>query len=135
MSNMCALVLPKLLNKRKGVIVNVSSLAAIGFIGASPYSSTKAYASMLSECLQRTYKDSGKIFYTSYHPYYLFCLLDLLLCGIVSEIDNMTNLATKHHHPIVHALLVSSLLNLPAVCNYHLNPAIDRIGLLLININ
>ena len=69
MSNMCALVLPQLLNKRKGVIVNVSSLAAIGFIGASPYSSTKAYASMFSECLQRTYRDSGKIFYTSYHPY------------------------------------------------------------------
>ena len=61
MSNMCALVLPRLLEKRKGVIVNVSSLTAQGFIATATcsYSSTKAYASMFSECLQRTYKDSG----------------------------------------------------------------------------
>ena len=72
MSNMCALVLPQLLKKRKGVIVNISSIATQGFIGASLYSSTKAYASMFSECLQRTYKDSGKIFQLCNHAYYFF---------------------------------------------------------------
>ena len=59
MSNMCALVLPRLLEKRKGVIVNISSLSRYGFIGTVNYSATKAYASMFSECLQRTYRDSG----------------------------------------------------------------------------
>ncbi|XP_067933656.1 very-long-chain 3-oxoacyl-CoA reductase-like [Watersipora subatra] len=64
MTNMTALVLPHMLEKRKGVIVNLSSIASYGFIGTATYSATKAYASKISEMVQRTYKDSGVIIQT-----------------------------------------------------------------------
>lgn len=62
MTSMCALVLPQMVEKRAGVIVNISSIAAAGYIANSIYSATKAYVSKLSECLQRTYKHSGILF-------------------------------------------------------------------------
>ena len=79
MSNMCALVLPQLLEKRKGAIANISSVSRQGFVGAINYSATKAYASIFSECLQRTYKTSGmflnKLFSVScYHANFLLSL-------------------------------------------------------------
>ena len=61
MTNMCSLVLPRMLEKSEGVIVNVSSVASAGFIEGSVYSATKSYISMLSECLQRTYKNTGRL--------------------------------------------------------------------------
>ncbi|KAF6017346.1 HSD17B12 [Bugula neritina] len=60
MTNMCAIVLPQMLHKDKGVIINISSIGRIGFLGAPVYSSSKSYVSKLSECLQRTYRNSGK---------------------------------------------------------------------------
>ena len=71
-TNMCALVLPRMIEKRKGVIINMSSLARLGFVGGTTYSATKAYVSKMSECLQRTYKDSGmsvSIAYLIYVPH------------------------------------------------------------------
>ena len=69
MTNMCALVLPQMLEKNKGVIVNISSKAADGYVGGSTYAATKAYVSMLSECLQRTYNNTGNNSLTLQIPY------------------------------------------------------------------
>ena len=63
MTEMCAIVLPKMVDKNKGIIVNISSSAVHGFVIQATYSATKAYMSKLSDCLLRTYcrRGSGKI--------------------------------------------------------------------------
>ena len=62
MTQMCAMVLPGMVARNRGVVINISSLATTGVVMLPVYSATKAYVSMLSECLRRTYcrKGSGK---------------------------------------------------------------------------
>lgn len=62
-TNMCKLVLPKMLEKKRGVIVNVSSLSALI---PSPlltiYAASKAYVDKFTEDLAAEYSKSGIIF-------------------------------------------------------------------------
>lgn len=58
-TEMCAMVLPKMVAKNKGVVVNVSSIARRPSIMTTVYSACKAYISALSEGLRGTYCGSG----------------------------------------------------------------------------
>ena len=62
------MVLPHMLEKDAGVIVNISSLIRSGMVTNSTYTASKAYVAALSDCLYRTYKDSGT-------KHYLLCVL------------------------------------------------------------
>lgn len=59
MTSMSALVLPQMLEKDAGVIVNISSVMQSGYISHSVYSASKAYVSTLSDCMQKTYRRTG----------------------------------------------------------------------------
>jgi 17beta-estradiol 17-dehydrogenase / very-long-chain 3-oxoacyl-CoA reductase len=54
-----AMVLPAMLAKGKGAIVNVSSVAGNGMPGITVYSSTKAFLTCFSNCLREEYGDKG----------------------------------------------------------------------------
>ncbi|XP_011200561.2 very-long-chain 3-oxoacyl-CoA reductase-B [Bactrocera dorsalis] len=59
-THMCALVLPVMLSRKKGLIINVSSSSAsIPAALLSLYSGTKAFVTKFSEDLQTEYRDSG----------------------------------------------------------------------------
>ena len=62
MTEMCAIVLPQMVAKNKGVVVNISSVAVSGAVGVCTYAATKTFMSSLSQALRRTYcgKGSGK---------------------------------------------------------------------------
>ena len=63
MTEMCAIVLPKMIARNRGVVMNISSASARGMLIHPTYSATKAFVSVLSDCLNRTYsgKGSGKV--------------------------------------------------------------------------
>uniref|UniRef100_W8APN7 Estradiol 17-beta-dehydrogenase 12-A n=1 Tax=Ceratitis capitata TaxID=7213 RepID=W8APN7_CERCA len=59
-THMCALVLPTMLNRKKGVIINISSSAAsIPSPLLTVYSASKAFVDKFSEDLQTEYRGSG----------------------------------------------------------------------------
>ncbi|XP_037937983.1 very-long-chain 3-oxoacyl-CoA reductase-A-like [Teleopsis dalmanni] len=61
-TNMCGLVLPNMIAKKKGVIINVSSFfAVIASPLLSVYSGTKAFVDKFSEDLQTEYQSQGII--------------------------------------------------------------------------
>ena len=55
MTEMSLLVLPKMVANNKGVIVNMSSSIWRGAPLVAGYSSTKAYVTIMSQCLSKTY--------------------------------------------------------------------------------
>ena len=63
MTEMCAIVLPKMIARNRGVVMNISSASARGMLIHPTYSATKAFVSVLSDCLNRTYsgKGTGKV--------------------------------------------------------------------------
>ncbi|XP_037936701.1 very-long-chain 3-oxoacyl-CoA reductase-like [Teleopsis dalmanni] len=61
-TNMCGLVLPNMIAKKKGVIINLSSTAAvIPYSLLSVYSGTKAFVDKFSVDLQTEYRNQGII--------------------------------------------------------------------------
>ncbi|XP_030377977.1 very-long-chain 3-oxoacyl-CoA reductase [Scaptodrosophila lebanonensis] len=61
-THMCSLIMPRMVVKRKGVVINLSSTA--GVIPSpllSVYSATKAFVNKFSDDLQTEYKDHGLI--------------------------------------------------------------------------
>lgn len=58
-TEMCAMVLPKMVGKNKGVVVNISSIGKRPSIMTTVYSACKSYISALSEGLRATYCGSG----------------------------------------------------------------------------
>jgi len=61
MASMTGVVLPQMLERRRGVVINISSiLSYMGSTHSSNYSATKAYNLVLSRNLSRTYKSRGK---------------------------------------------------------------------------
>lgn len=61
MASMTGVVLPQMLERGRGVVINISSiLSYMGSTHSSNYSATKAYNLVLSRNLSRTYKSRGK---------------------------------------------------------------------------
>lgn len=58
---MTSLVLPKMLEKNKGAIVNIGSASCYGFPLLSVYAATKAYVDSFSQNLQYEYGHTGRI--------------------------------------------------------------------------
>lgn len=66
-TRMTQLVLPSMVSKGRGLVVNVSSIAGRHlFALSSVYAATKAYVGQLSECLALEYRNSGITFCTLY---------------------------------------------------------------------
>ncbi|XP_070760786.1 17-beta-hydroxysteroid dehydrogenase type 3 [Enoplosus armatus] len=62
MAKMCKIILPGMENRRKGVIVNISSgIASIPFPLFTLYASSKVFVERFSQGLQAEYKDKGII--------------------------------------------------------------------------
>ena len=56
---MSAMILPQMVEKRKGAIVNIGSASCYGFPLLTVYSATKAYVDILSKNLAAEYSDKG----------------------------------------------------------------------------
>ena len=84
-SMMSSLVLPQMVTKNKGVIVNISSIAKRPSLMTTVYSATKSYISTLTEGLQRGYctKDSGetinKVYLILWEGINAYCILPACL--------------------------------------------------------
>lgn len=62
MAKMCKIVLPGMVNRGKGVIINVSSgVASVPFPQYTLYSASKVFVDRFSQALQAEYKDKGII--------------------------------------------------------------------------
>lgn len=71
---MTAIVLPRMVEKKKGAIVNIGSASCFGFPLLTVYSATKAYVDILSKNLASEYSDKGlsfSIYSTIYSISYL----------------------------------------------------------------
>lgn len=59
---MCSIILPQMYERKRGLIINISSLSAIVPAGCiTPYAATKAFAHKFSEDLAMEYKKDGII--------------------------------------------------------------------------
>lgn len=54
------MVLPKMVEKRKGAVVNIGSASCFGFPLLTVYAATKAYVDSFSKNLDAEYSDKGR---------------------------------------------------------------------------
>lgn len=60
LNNILSIVLPKLVKKKSGLVVNIGSLVSYHPVPLmAVYSGTRAYIRLLTECMAHEYKDSG----------------------------------------------------------------------------
>lgn len=58
---MTSMIIPKMVEKRKGAIVNIGSASCFGFPLLTVYAATKAYVDSFSKNLAAEYDDKGEL--------------------------------------------------------------------------